>query len=211
MRTDERLDERTRLCGREFASHGCRELGDVVVERGRHVQQAAVGALQMPEMKGALLLSGELFRQHGVDGPPNDARLDLCAGVDADHRDAVEHRVVVVGARVGVDRIRPTARPDADRLVRRWVEIAPLRGVLRMGPDQNCGVAHRGIGRPADRLDPSAHEAHFIRRDELRRAEVQQHRPIGRDTYLLTEGGTVARRPLDEPVVEGLGASDADP
>ena len=70
--------------------------------------------LQMLEVQRAFLLPGELGRQHREHRTADDARLDQRAGVDADHRDAVEHRVVVVGARVGVDRVGAGARPDAD-------------------------------------------------------------------------------------------------
>ncbi len=210
MRTHKGLDERARLRRIVFTAHDGRELRQMLRQRRRNVEQAAVGARQMLEVQRALLLSRELGRQHGKDRTADDARFDERAGVDADHRDAVEHRVVVISTRVAVHRIGSGTRPDAHRLEHRWIEVGPLRRILRMRTNQNGRPAQLRIRRVSYRLDPLAHEAHFVRRDERRGTEIQQQRPIRRDTHLDAKVVARGRRPLQEPMIVGLRTGDAD-
>ena len=207
VRPHKRLDERPRLLiARGLPPHGVGQLRQVLRHRRRGREQPAVDVLEMLEVQRPFLLPGELVRQHGVHRPADDARLDQRARVHADDRDAVEHRVEVVGARLGVDRVRPAARPDAHRVVLGRIEVLPLIRVLRMRANENRRAPQHRIGRGADRFDPAPHERHLVRRDERRRAEIQQQRPIVRHADLRAERLARERRLLHEPVVVRLRA-----
>ena len=207
-RPDERLDEGA--AGERAAAgvHRGGELADVLVERRRQPQQAAVDVLEVLEVQRAVLLPGEFGVGDGEDRPPDDPRFDQRARVHAHDRHAVVHRVEVLGARVGIHGIGAGLRPDAERLIERRIEAAPLLGVLRVRPDQNRRLPQVRVRRPANGRDPPAHEADLVRRDERRRAEIQQQRAIGRHADPGAEDLAGRRWLLQEPVVVGLRAGD---
>ncbi len=161
-------------------------------------------------MQRAFLGAGVLRDAHRIDGAADDARLDLRAGVDADGGNRVIHRVEVVVLRRGVDRVGAAARPQRDALEFLEVEPLPRLQVFRMRADQDPGLADPWIGRSTDGADPVGDELRLVRRDELRRAEIEEERLVRREAGLAAE--LLARRagtPL-EPLVVDRRAGDAD-
>jgi hypothetical protein len=148
VRPDKRFDKgAASRVSSALAPHGIRKLPAVLHERGRDREQAAVNVFQMLEVQRPFLLAGEFVGQHGVDRTADDSGLDERAGVDANDGDAVIHRVVVVGPRLAIHRVRTRARPDAYRFVRSRIELLPLRRILRMGTDQQRCAAQFSVVR----------------------------------------------------------------
>ena len=166
---------------------------------------------QVVEVERPFLVVAELRRQHREHRPIDDRRLDERAGVEADDRGRVIHRVEVVGAAVLVDRVRAphTTLPAARQ-----------RG-QRVGghSSSRCGCGRTRIAIVAqtrrrlelpDRAPPIAHERCLRRAaPEQRRADIEDERTVGRGKPdAAAEVVAVARRRPIEPLIEALRAGD---
>ena len=136
MRADERLDEAPPARGAlgVLVEHPP-ELLEMLLERRRDVQEAAVLLEQVVEVQRALL--GELGRQHRQHALADDRRLDHRGRVDPDDRDAVRQRVEEVASRLVGDRKRAFGRPDDDVPEPADVDLAPLARLVRMRTDHH--------------------------------------------------------------------------
>src|SRR5581483_8493418 len=141
--------------------------------------------------------------------PARDRRLDLRGRVDPDDRRRVVERVEVVRARRIVVRRLAEPRPDGD-LRAPDPRVEPALGGVRVGADQIAGLGKDPTARPQP-LEPAPDELDLVRRDELRRAEVEHDRLRRVEADLAAELlARAARAPL-EPGVADRRAGDADP
>src|SRR5581483_9036437 len=107
----------------------------------------------------------------------DDRALDLRARVDPDDGGAVEDRVVVGAAGGAAERELPAARPDGGLRVAE-VELAEALRGEGVRADEEPRAGERAPVR-AQRGHPPPDELRLVRRDEVRRADVEHDRPGG--------------------------------
>src|SRR5581483_2424994 len=144
-----------------------RELLQVLLEVSRDVQESAVLPAEIVEVERALLRPREGGIGDGEDGLADDPGLDQAARVDPDDAGAVGERVEVARPRLAGVRLLPFPRPD-DRVRVAEVDVAPLRGVLRVRADEDTDLREA----LPDRGQPTADEADLVRRRLLNSSGV---------------------------------------
>ena len=157
---------------------------------------------EIVEVQRPFLGGRVLGRADREDLPPHDSCFDLGAGVDADGGRRMVEGVEVVVLRASVDRVGPFSWPEHHVGELSEVEALPSAHVIAgMGTHENAAVTQPAIGRRTERLHPLLDEVCLARRDELRRAEIEQVRLLRGQPDLPAELLASRAGPAGEPLV----------
>ncbi len=130
-------------------------------------------------MHGSLLAVLELGNKDRVHRAADDGGFDHGAGIQADRRRCVIHRVKILVLRTGVVRHGADRRPAGDIVESGKINRPPFTAPAEMRTDQDPALAQHGMGALAEMADPALHEWRFGRAAfQESRAEVQDDRPV---------------------------------
>src|SRR6185369_950827 len=170
VRADKRFDESTATDAVHLRIVKCLvQLFDVFIERVGNTDETAIGAAKMLEMERPFLCRLEFRRKNCQHAASDDRAFDLRRRINPDHGGAVDDRVEVVASALGIARRRASQWPDNGRTVLAQIRLPPLFRVLRMWTDEHA----RAYTRLSEVLEPRTDERHLLRRDEARRADIQ--------------------------------------